>query len=354
MFKLGKSKVLVFLLYVSIKAQSIYEVGENKKSDINILPISSDFRFSILEFKKVENINIESNKVILRRKFGSKDYIFYEGEIESQYFADLERFIPTIPIESLLQKRIYKRANDNPDNDILNVYFFGNSLYIENVAKIYYYDNGWKKLDLYKKDSAPITFLSYPDSVSVFINGVNYGTTPLVLKELMPGIKIVEYRKPNYYCYEFLIRKNIDIPILKRIIMQEMPVSPIGTYIDPESYSHGSVESINLLIETLNNYHKEYSHKNEIIKSVKRNYLENYPKLKAIGEFENINSYNKRREMYLKIREAGLINLNSDLISELFDIEQKTLHLTNYLEELKRRQYCRFFLRTIFLLEPMI
>lgn len=335
---------IIFLLTVyTVNSENIYEINEAVNKEITIQPSEIDFKFKTLQLDKIDSIDNLENKIILRRKFGTDSYVFYEAKAQSEYFSDLERFIPKEDIKKLLDKKFFKRTNDNPNNDILNVYFYRNSVFIENVAKIYYYKNGWQRLQLYQEDSAPITFLSYPDSVDVLINGINYGKTPLILNEITPGINIIEYKKNDYYCYEFLINKNIDIPILKRVIMQRMPVAPEGTYIDPQSYSHGSSESIRLLISTLNRYNKEYNHISQAINNAKSDYIKKYPPLQPIKEFENINTFNRRKNIYIQNREAGLLNVNNSLVSELYDVEQKLLYLTNYLEIVKRRQFNRFY-----------
>lgn len=335
--------IAILLSVLSLQSQTIYEIEKNVQHNIEIPPVSNKFQFSSISFDKIDSVYHDEENVILRRKFDLQDYSFYKGIVQDEYFSGLIKFIPEIPIEKLLKKKFFRRANDNPDNDIINIYFYKNSIYVENLAKIYYYDKGWKKIDLFKKDSAPLTFLSYPESVNVFIDDINYGITPLVLKELSPGIKIINFKKPGFYCYEFMVNKTIDIPILKRVIMQKMPIAPIGTFIDPETFSHGSMESIGLLIDLLDNYRKEYNHLSKRIENSEFSFINNYPALDPKSEFENINTFNRRKEIYKKIRDAGLVNLNIDLVSETFDLEQKILNLTKYLEKLKRRQYRRFF-----------
>lgn len=335
--------IIILIFSLSLKSQSIYEISNNTSNEISIPPVSDNFKFSSINFEKIDSIHRDNKNVILRRKFGLQKYSFYKGVVKDEYFSNLIKFIPEVNIEKLLSKKFFKRANDNPDNDIINVYFYKNAIYVENLAKIYYYDKGWKKIDLFKKDTAPLTFLSFPESVNVFIDDINYGVTPLVLKEISPGTKIINFKKPGFYCYEFIVNKTIDIPILKRVIMHKMPIAPIGTYIDPETFSHGSIESIALLVNLLNNFRKEYEHLNQRIEKSEFDYIQNYPVLNPKSEFENINTFNRRKDIYKKIRDAGLVNLNIDLVSELFDIEQRILNLTKYLELLKRRQYRRFF-----------
>lgn len=335
--------LFIYFFVALTTAQSIYDIKYERNKKIEIPSLNSDFQFSTISLKKVDTLENFQNKVLLRRKFDIQQYSYYEGVVKTEYFKNLDRFIPEKSIKNLLTKKFYKRVNDNPENDILNVYFFENSIYIENHSKIFYYENGWNKIENYREDSAPVSFLSYPDSVSVFIDGINYGLTPLVLKEITPGVKVVTFKKSNYYCYDFLINKTVDIPLLKRIIMHEMPETPEGTFIDPETYSHGSNESINLLVDILNNYHKEYEIINEKIRVSKDNYLNKYPKLEIQTEFEDEITFQRRKEIYLEIRDAGLSNLNNEEISELYSIEKKVLTLTTYLEKLKRREYCRFF-----------
>lgn len=343
MFTLNRTMVIILLIFFSLKGKSIYEINE-VKSQIEIPPTTKDFNFTSVKLSKILKPEFKNkNEIILRRKFDYDEYQFYKGTVRSTYMSELIKFMPEDSIEILLDKKFYKRPNDNPDNDILNVYFSNSSIFVENCAKLYYYENGWQKIDLYREDSAPITLLTYPDSVTVFINGINRGVTPLILKNLSPGFKVVNFNKDGYYSYEILFEKKIDIPELKRVVMQKMPNTPIGTYIDPETYSSGSEESLYFLLNSLENTRNEYIHLNERIDFAEKQYLDNYPSNEIRGEFENVYSFERRKRLYEKIKEAGLSNLNKDLLTDLYDLEEKNLFLSTYLEKLKRKEYYRFF-----------
>ncbi len=282
--------------------------------------------------------------IVLRRRFGPQEYALYLGKRHKDAHTSLSAFMPPrgYTVKDFVYKKLYVRETDNPNMDMTNVYFDNEMIYVENAAKIFYRDNGWHMIPLLERMHTTLYVTSVPESALVTVDGVEYGTTPVTLRNLRSSFVVVAVRKEGYYQAESFVNLEESDAVTKKFVLPAMISSTEGTYLNPYSYTFeytASVEELDIQIERLKRKIAWQKSKNEeeIVK-----YEEEYPPFKPQGEFEKTDDFLRRKELYDEEKKSGRLALKVKGDPKVHKLETELLKLTRYRAEIEHRLYHRY------------
>lgn len=302
-------------------------------------PLSGD---TLKQIKGIPELN--EGDIVLRRRFGPSEYGLYLGRKDASTFTSLYAFKPPpdMPTNMFINRKLYLQETDNPNMDIANVYFDNDYIYVENAAKILFFEQGWNVLEMRVQNFGFLTITSYPESASVFIDGIKRGKTPLCIEELFNPFSVATVKIPGYYIQDFFINMEGGKDITKHFILSKMPPPLKGTYINPDTYTSENVESV----EALDNQIEKLKERIRIQKEINANSLvqfeKKFPTFPEQGEFEKTADFLQRKELYLQRKKTGKMEVALKGNPKVLKLEESLSHLTRYRTEIENRIYHRY------------
>ena len=284
-------------------------------------------------------------EIILRRRFGRDEYGLYLGKRNKESFTSLSTFASPqgLSARNFIYRKLYMQETDNPNMDMTNVYFDDDYIYVENAAKIYYFENDWKELSLLDQSGAALSITSYPQGAAVIIDGIERGETPLTIKNLISSFAIIKVLKEGYYQRESFLNLSNTPYLEKKFILKKMIESTEGAYVNPESYAAEDEESLNELdrqIEKLKNKIETQREENE--ESLAR-FEREFPSFPPQGEFEKTADFLQRKEIYEQKKKSGKMAVVLEGEPKVLRLEDDLHKLTKYYAEVENRLYYHFF-----------
>lgn len=156
--------------------------------------------------------DIKPGQVILRRKVGSK-FSFFKGLLDTTAFGK-SPVLYTFPIPSwakladFINYRLYQEPTDHSGNDIEDVYFDAERIYVKHFPKLFYYRNSsWFNINGSTLSLGGIEIYTDPPGAQVIIDGVKSGLqTPCTINRMIPGVYTFELVLPGYHTFQKTVR----------------------------------------------------------------------------------------------------------------------------------------------------
>lgn len=202
--------VLLFSLSVFSNDRSILNFLSSEKSipqsgNSLILPNKSTY------LKQLSNYNSRySEQFYLRRRFSKNSYGLYLGlsnQKSSRVNLNINRFIlpSDLPVSEAIKLKLYLNSEKSARDDIADVYFYGNELFLEGASRVFYYKHGIvHRLDCYSntiktRNSGDIVVNSNPKGAQIFIDGRQSGLiTPNYIRDIKYGYHSILLKKRYY------------------------------------------------------------------------------------------------------------------------------------------------------------
>jgi hypothetical protein len=263
-----------------------------------------------------DTLSLRNSKFFVRKNYNN-EYCLFDGIRQSN--SKLSMFIlpeNTKPL-NFIKIKFYKNINCNLNDDIQEVYFDDNYIYVDNLARIYYIDSigEWKYMDMIKNSLSQLTVISEPIGAQVFINDKYVGLTPYYLSSSIEPYAIISIRMNGFYISEYFTSLLGGNSITKKFILKKMPELKYGTYIEQNSYyaeDNGSSNNLNDMINMISNrmslLEKQYKYMND-------------EKYELYSIFKYLNEYRNR--------------LNNRIYCQYFSIDKKIkLSRVNQIKEI--------------------
>ncbi len=151
--------------------------------------------------------------ILLRRRFSPKEYILYQGKMHQnagKKSVNLMRFRrpKNLPLTEALSLKFFDKKSNNPNQDIINIYFDKKHIYVQGFARIFYnHSNRWhilesefiKQPSQKTKTTGDLAITSNPAGAKIYLNGKSTKlTTPNYLKNIPEGEQLLTLRKRFY------------------------------------------------------------------------------------------------------------------------------------------------------------
>ncbi len=345
----NKSLLILFLSWVSILSQEdVYDIPAFI-DDTATFPVSGNNVITPFEGSALSHIrdipHCGPDEVLLRRRFSQYEYGLYFGKKDMGIFSDLSAFKPPegTAVDMFVGKKLYLQETENPNLDIANVYFDNDNIYVENAARLYFFDKKWHVLSLAYGDAATMTVLSFPDSALVYLDNIQRGRTNLTIEGIQKPFGILTIKKKGYYLQDYFMRFEPRKHSMKKFVLAKTPQQPIGTYIDPDNYTAESRGSIIALEREIVSTKEQIAEQRESNEEALEQFEQEYRELEAQGEFEKTADFLKRKEIYHKQKKQGRLELELQSSPELLKLEEALTRLTNYRREIDNRLYYKHF-----------
>lgn len=288
---------------------------------------------------------LKKGQVVLRRRFSAKEYGLYLGVMNPKAYSRLSAFRTedSLSVTDFVKRKIFSSQSDNPDQDLENVYFDGDLIYVENTASIYYFDSTWKEMK--KLDVLPcrINITSDPPGAFVYINNVYQGVTPLYLGAIYEPSAVVRLEMKGYFIAENFVDLQSGLLLEKDFELRKKPTFEDGSEIDIDAYSAENTESvieITQRIETIRTSAAKIHQ--DSVKAVDA-FLNGYPVMAPKDQFETTEEYTKRQSDF----DMKFNNERNDLCQQFHERRQRVLdiipRMENYLDSVKEREYTKYF-----------
>lgn len=288
--------------------------------------------------------HLNSGEIILRRRFGPDEYGLYLGKRNKKSFTILSAFSPPqgLTARNFMYRKLYMQQTDNPNMDMTNVYFDNDYIYVENAAKILYFEGGWKEISLLDHNGVTLSITSFPTGATVIIDGVERGETPLTIKNLPSPFAIVKIFKEGYYQSESFCNLSTTPLIEKKFILPKMIESTEGAYINPESYTSEDGESLNELDKQIVKLKKKIEKQQEENKEALAQFEREFPPFPPQGEFEKTADFLQRKELYEQKKKSGEMAVILEGEPKVHKLEDDLHKLTKYRAEIENRLYYQY------------
>lgn len=267
-----------------IRIDTIYHMKDNKIICNNI--------------QIADTLTLRNSKFFIRKRING-NYALFNGIRQSN--SKLSLFILPKDKKPLdfIKIKFYKEVSNDLNNDIEEIYFDDNYIYVDNIIKIYYINNNgeWEFMDMVKNSLSQLTVLSEPNRAQVFINNRYVGETPYYLSDPLEPYAVITIKKNGFYSLEYFTSLFNNSAITKKFVLRKMPELKYGTYIDQNVYYAEDKSSADNLDSMIN----------------------------FISE-------------KVKLLESKYRYMSND-IYELYDISR---FLNRYREDLKKRIYCQY------------
>ncbi len=350
-------KTLFVLVYaLNVLSQQLWYEVPSFISDTSSFPVAGSPVIKPYSGNTLNQIHempiLEQDQLLLRRRFSPKEYGLYIGKKDISTFKTLSVFEPAsgMTVDMFIQRKLYLQETENPNMDIANVYFDNDYIYVENVAKLYYFEKEWNVLTMAQQKGSQLTVTSHPESSFVFIDGVKRGITPVTIEKVSKPFFMLTLKKRGYYIQDFFISMEDKKEMLKRFILSPMPSHVEGTYIDPDTYFSESKESVEALDAQIKKLEKRIrDQKVENADSINQ-FEKSYPPFKEQGEFEKTVDFLQRKDVYQRKKANEKIELVSRGSPKVIKFEESLLRLTNYRTQIENRLYNRYFPADIIML----
>ena len=339
---------LILLFYISILSLQLYSQEYDIVEKIQQDSIITDhFSFNSISMSKIELSDIGKNTgLVFRKKFAPNSYSFYYADLSKEYLQNVYPFrIPfSMDMNFFLKKKLFIQESLNLNDDISNVYFDNDFIYLSGVSRLYYFDAGWKVLRKTKVNVDGIKLLSEPDGATVMVNTKIVGKTPFELGNFQEKYLTAKFLKDGYYQYQIFIENGQENLEIKKVLLTKKVEAPVGTYISPDAFCMESVESFNRVVSALKKERVKLYLLVENMRNSIVNYEKRYPAMPVQNEFEPDTLYQKRRSLYVRIRDNGKFHLSIKNSAEIYEQERTIIFLESELQKIYHREYVTYLL----------
>ncbi|HEX2959892.1 MAG TPA: PEGA domain-containing protein, partial [Chitinispirillaceae bacterium] len=275
----------------------------------------------------------------------AKEYGLYLGVMNPKTYIKLSAFKTEdyLTIKDFLTRKIFSSQTDNPDQDIENVYFDGDLIYVENTASIYYFDSTWKEIK--KLDELPcrINVTSDPPGAFVYVNNVYQGATPLFLGAIYEPSAVVRLEAKGYFIAENFIDLQSGILLEKNYELRKKPTFEDGSEIDIEAYSAENTESVIEITQRIETIRTSAIKIGQDSTKAVDAFVNGYPVMTPKDQFETTEEFAKRQlEFNTKFN-----NERDELCRQFHEKRKRVLDIIPrmeiYLDSIKEREYTKYF-----------
>lgn len=302
-------KYLLLILLTCSLFSATYRIGTFNTSEVGfpildnsvITSTRSDGELTVL---KKAPTTFKNEELLMRVRFGLKNYTLYGGKINSETYNQLSAFrLPaSITYSEAMVLKYYDSQDKMEAQDLAKVYFDGSLIYTENNAKLYFFRNDkWITLEKIEELPGRLEILSNPSGASVTIDGIRKGKTPLSFVMDAPTVE-VSLSKQGYYTSSFTASvasgqmKTQDL-VLKRkvtITSKSNPGLLIDTTIRDIDDAEERLEAILSALKTAKSSEAKYL----------ANFETSYPAIRPRGEFEERHDYERFKRDYDRKKSA--------------------------------------------------
>jgi hypothetical protein len=288
--------------------------------------------------------HLAAGEFVLRRRFGPGQYGLYIGHKGNDSRELLSAFKPppdgAEPL-AFVNTKFYIRESDNPNQDIVNVYFDAVCIYVENAVRIYCRRGAWESIAMLTRQPATLSITSTPAGAAVYLNDRFAGVSPLYdLTVFSPSI-VVRIKAAGYYLLEKCIVFGDRAAVTEHFAPSKMIPPAYGVCIDPESYSAEVPESVSALETRIRALAVRAGETPDETPATDTALRATAPLLRPQGEFEKSDDYFRMQQRAVRVgmRQAGsaIDPVDSGVVEEL-------ALLRRYRAELDNRRYQRYFM----------
>ena len=340
--------ILIFLTPLSVFSQEPLYTLDSFSANARSIPASGN---TIIEPPYGDTLSrvdeppeLNPGEILLRRRFGPDEYGLYLGKRKKESYSSLSAFIPPqgLTTRNFIYRKLYMQETDNPNMDMTNVYFDNDYIYVENAAKIIYFEGDWKEISMIDQGSTALTITSYPLNATVIIDDVERGETPLTLKNVLTSFVIVKVIKDGYYQREAFLNLTSVNYLEKNFALQKMIQSTVGAYVNPESYTSEDAESLDELDKQVEKLKKQIDIQKEKNDDALAQFEKEFPSFPLQGEFEKTADFLQRKELYNQKKKSGKMAVMLEGEPKVHKLEGDLHKLTKYRAEIENRLYFRY------------
>lgn len=286
---------------------------------------------------------LQQGQVLLRRRFSADEYGLYLGIMNPKAYRELSAFKPAdeLSIKDFLNRKLYEAAN--PVMDIDNVYFDGDLIYVQNMAKVYYFDGDWQVIDMLNELPCRLNITSEPVGASVYVNEEFKGTTPVYLGATYKPTAVVRVDLKGYFIAEEFIYLTPGVLVEKHFSLKKKPVFDDGSDIDISAYTAENTESVIEMKQRIETVRESVRKIVRDSTGAVQKFINDYPPLKPKDQFETTEEYMKRKKEYEARFDAEKLDLSSKFMEEHKRMLDIIPQMETYLEKIKEREYTKYF-----------
>ena len=305
----------------------------------------------LLQVNGVEQL--KPGEFLLRRRFSASQHGLFTGKINESAYTKLSVFRQPagITLQTATGFKFYSQEMNNPDLDLPNVYFDNEFVYVENAARLFYYDKSWKILNMLIDRPAFLSVNSEPQGAQVYIDNVLKGITPWQSGPLFSTTAVVQTRKDGYYIQEIFVNLQGGVAVSKNFILTKKVTFADGSEVDSQAFTAEnteSVEELELRISELKATNGEWQNKmRESISS----FNQAYPALQSQDEFEKNTEFAERKLRYELQKDSSMNLIKLEWQNRINSLDKAVSKVEQYKSTVESRVYSKALPSTSLLVE---
>lgn len=339
--------VIFAMLFMTSLAFCQYTITSFETGMRTIPPSGNDviIPFEGTTLKQVTIVpELKPGEVLLRRRFSATEYGLFIGKMSEKAYSRLSAFrVKGFTLSDAVTHKFYGTEATNPDQDISNMYFDNDLVYMVNAARLFYFDKDWQQVTMESQLPARLTITSKPSGADVYIDGIRKGITPYEAGAVFSPSVVVQIQKEDYYIQENFINLEGKAQVTKNFTLSKKRSFENDSGINVDALTAENTESIDEIDQRITVIENKIEvQKTDSMKAV-AGFERSYPSFQPQGEFEKPSDFQERETKYQEQKniEKEQIGFSSgNTIKRLTQAEEK---VRIYKEIVENRSNQRYF-----------
>ena len=292
-----------------------------------------------------EAVLLKDSEVLMRRRFSTTQYGLFTGKIDTRAYPKISVFRQPagMGILSAITFKYYSKEVNNPDLDLPNVYFDNEFVYVENAARLFYFDSTWRKLDMIADRPSLLSINSEPQGADVYVDGILKGVTPWQSGPLFTSSVVVKARKDGYYIQESFVNLQGGDAASKNFSLSKKVMFADGSEVDPQAFTAENTESVEELELRIGELKNVIVEKKQKMKQALIDFESSYPVLQPKDEFEKTPDFNSRSARYEVCKDSALTDVKNEWQNRIASVDQAAVKVEQYKSTIESRIYSKTF-----------
>lgn len=274
---------------------------------------------------------------VLRRRFSPLEYGLYKGHQNPEGFDRLSAFRPPAGLSTtdFLHVKFYPCEVLNPNTDMTDIYFDEHFIYAENAARLFYHERReWRSLRMLAYLPGRLSIRTEPSGARVFVDGIPYGTTPLVVSALHRPAAVLRIAKRGYAPRRVFVSLPAGRHRNLTVVLRESGRK--GAQGDDGPGTAGSLCELSRHIEHLRT---ELRSRRDADRRFLEDWEREYPAMAPQREFEKAEVFRRRAQLYRDIRSYRRAELAARADAGRRETALRLLELAALRDQLRDRLY---------------
>jgi len=268
-----------------------------------------------------------NNALVMRRRYGPGEYLLYHGKKNETSGALISAFrIPdSVAVGDFVYQKFYLTEFLNTNLDIPTVYFDSTMIYVENAARLFYYDQGWRVMEMIAYLPSYVNMQSEPSGATILVDNRIVGKTPQLIGPFYKRALVVTLQKEGHRPQELFLNLYPGENRQKQVLL---PKTGWDNFSRPATMT--DMASLHELAAHIEDLSGEIEMQKERNVRLMEQWEREYTPPPSRGEFEKSEIYKKRTDLYKKEKINKKTEMLSRTINHLYRLEKELIDLEAY------------------------